>query len=268
MSTIYCKLKGGLANMLFQIAGTLGIARKYSLNFSFPNLNEHLIYLNQDNFYNANLKHAEAYKLILGKINQTPPSTNQLKYVHYPFQYAEIPLNNQDYLIEGFFQSEKYFINVRNELLDLFEEPSIIQKIIDEKYPQYGARTTSIHVRRGDYLKNPNYHPTQPMLYYETAMDILKNDTDYFLVFSDDIEWCKNNITGDNIIYIDSEIDYIELYLMARCNNNIIANSSFSWWGAWLNKNENKKVVAPTLWFGQIVGENTNDIIPENWIKI
>ena len=98
--------------------------------------------------------------------------------------------------------------------------------------------------------------------------DSLKNDTDYFLVFSDDIEWCKNNITGDNIVYIDSEIDYIDLYLMARCDNNIIANSSFSWWGAWLNKNENKKVVAPTLWFGQVVGEDTNDIIPENWIKI
>ena len=268
MKTIYCKLKGGLANMLFQIAGALGIAKKYNLNVSFPNLDEHLNYLNQENTYNDSLKHAEEYKLILGKINQTPPSTNQLKYIHYPFQYVEIPLNNQDYLMEGFFQSEKYFIDVRNELLHIFEEPLIIQKLIAEKYPQYSSRTTSIHVRRGDYLKNPNYHPVQSISYYQKAMDILKNETDYFLVFSDDIEWCKNNIIGDNVIYIDNEIDYIELYLMARCNNNIIANSSFSWWGAWLNKNENKKVVAPTLWFGQIVGENTDDIIPENWIKI
>jgi hypothetical protein len=267
MSTIYCKLKGGLANMLFQIAGATGIAKKYGLNVSFPNLNEHLNYLNQETTYNASLKHAEAYKLILGNINQTPP-TNQLKYIHYPFQYTEIPLNYQDYLIEGFFQSEKYFINVRHELLQLLQEPLSVQKIIDEKYPHFSNRTTSIHVRRGDYLKNPNYHPIQPMSYYEEAMKILDSETDYYLVFSDDIEWCKNNFIGDKFVYIDSEIDYIELFLMARCNNNIIANSSFSWWGAWLNKNENKKVVAPTLWFGPIVGENTNDIIPENWIKI
>jgi hypothetical protein len=265
---IYCKLKGGLANMLFQIAGALGIAKRYGMTTSFPNLNEHLKYLNQDNFYNSKLKHAEDYKIIVGKINQSPPPSRQLKYIHYPFHYHEIPLNNEDYLIEGFFQSEKYFNNAKTEIFELFEEPSIVEKIIGEKYPQYSGRTTSLHVRRGDYLKMPDYHPTQTISYYEKAMGILKDDTDYFLVFSDDIEWCKENIVGDNIIYIDSEIDYIELFLMARCNNNIIANSSFSWWGAWLNKNENKKVVSPTLWFGSGVGENTNDIIPENWIKI
>lgn len=268
MSMIYCKLKGGLANMLFQIAGTLGISKKYGMSPSFPNLNQNLNYLNQDDFYNSKLKHAEEYKLILGKINQIPPKSHHLKYIHYPFHYVEIPLNDEDCSIEGFFQSEKYFINAKSEIFELFKEPLIVQKIINEKYPQYSVRTTSLHVRRGDYLKLPNYHPTQPISYYEQAMNILKDETDYFLVFSDDIEWCKENIIGDNIIYIDNEIDYIELYLMARCDNNIIANSSFSWWGAWLNKNENKKVVSPNLWFGCDVGENTNDIIPKNWIKI
>jgi hypothetical protein len=268
MSMIYCKLKGGLANMLFQIAGAMGISKKYGMTASFPNLNQNLEYLNQDNYYNSNLKHAEEYKQILGKINQTHPNSNNLKYIHYPFHYVDIPLNNEDYSIEGFFQSEKYFINAKSEIFELFQEPPMVQKIINEKYPYYSSRTTSIHVRRGDYLKLPSYHPIQPMSYYNEAMNILRNDTDYFLVFSDDIEWCKENLIGDNIIYIDNEIDYIEIYLMSRCNNNIIANSSFSWWGAWLNKNENKKVIAPNLWFGSIVGENTNDIIPESWIKI
>lgn len=265
---LYCKLKGGLGNMLFQVAGTLGIAKKYGLMASFPNLTEHLHYLNEDNFYNPNLKHALNYNLIFGKINQAELPNNQLEYIHYPFQYVEIALHNRDYLIEGFFQSEKYFINIRSELLELLKEPLCIQKIVDERYPKLDCRTTSIHVRRGDYLKNSNYHPIQPISYYQEAINILKNDTDYFLVFSDDIDWCRDNIVGNNIIYISDSIDYVDLYLMARCNNNIIANSSFSWWGAWLNKNDCKKVIAPTLWFGEIVGEDTRDIIPENWIKI
>lgn len=267
MSTVYCKLKGGLGNMLFQIAGGIGIAKKYNLKISFPNLDEHLNYLNADNYYNSKLKHAHEYKVLLSKINQEKPNTNNLEYIHYPFEYTDINLNTKDYLIEGFFQSEKYFINAREEILNLFEEPPIVREVI-KKYPEYSGLTTSIHIRRGDYLKNPNYHPTQSIQYYEQAMSILNENTDSFLVFSDDIEWCKNNLRNEKIVYIENEIDYIELFLMANCNNNIIANSSFSWWGAWLNKNKEKKVIAPNLWFGSMINENVNDIIPKNWIKI
>jgi hypothetical protein len=94
------------------------------------------------------------------------------------------------------------------------------------------------------------------------------NEVTTFIVFSDDEKWIKENIKGKNIIYIQRNHDYIDLYLMSQCNHNIIANSTFSWWGAWLNNNQNKKVVAPTKWFGVNKKLDTKDLIPETWIKI
>jgi hypothetical protein len=131
-----------------------------------------------------------------------------------------------------------------------------------EKYKDY----IGIHIRRGDYLRFPDHHPILPIEYYKTAIDYFKADNVF--VFSDDIDWCKSNIIGDNIIYIENEKDYIEMYLMSLCENNIISNSSFSWWGAWLNENKNKKVIGPKLWFGNAIQFISDDIIPEGWIKI
>ena len=88
------------------------------------------------------------------------------------------------------------------------------------------------------------------------------------VVFSDDIPWCKENLIFDNIIFIEGNKDYEDLWLMSLCEHNIIANSSFSWWGAWLNENKNKKVVSPLNWFGQQSNTNQSDIVPESWIKI
>lgn len=264
---IYCNVKGGLGNILFQIAGAIGIAKQTNDEFSFPNLINQLHYLNQDNFYNEHLKHALDYSFLFEGLNQTQYQ-HSIKLVKYPFEFINYNLPKNDYLIEGFFQSEKYFIHAKDEILKQFKEPEIINELLESKYPEFLARTTSIHVRRGDYLKNINYHPIQTISYFNQAMEILDSETDYFIVFSDDIDWCKNNLIGDKIVYLYDEVDYIDLFLMARCNNNIISNSSFSWWGAWLNKNENKKIIAPNLWFGPMVGENISDIIPENWIKL
>ena len=88
------------------------------------------------------------------------------------------------------------------------------------------------------------------------------------LVFSDDIDWCKGVFRGDRFTFIEGEKDYIDLYIMSQCKNNIIANSTFSWWGAWLNKNKNKKIVAPKKWFGSLISHNTKDLIPKEWIKV
>ena len=103
---------------------------------------------------------------------------------------------------------------------------------------------------------------------FAIGIDMLKDETDLFVVFSDDIKWCKEHIKPSNVIYIENEKDYIELYLMSICNNNIVSNSSFSWWGAWLNKNEDKKVIGPLKWFGTAITHNTDDVLPNNWIKI
>ena len=147
--------------------------------------------------------------------------------------------------------------------------PLNIKQIIAEKYDSIlKKRTTAIHVRRGDYLKFSKHHPAQTAEYYNNGMELLRNKTDTFIVCSDDIEWCKQNIIGDNVVYIENERDYIELYLISLCDNVIISNSSFGWWGAWLNKNSNKTVIATKQWFGEAISHNESDIIPNKWIKI
>ena len=265
---IYCNLKGGLCNMFFQIATAKSIAIDKGTDCSFPNLINQLNYLNSENTHNPSLTHAMEYTHILRNFNANPP-TSSLPMFSYPFEYAIYVLPDDNFYIDGFFQSEKYFKHNRKAIIESLKLSNSLLKKIQDKYSELlTKRTTSIHVRRGDYVSFPNHHPVQTLDYYLKAIELLKNDTDVFVVFSDDIDWCKNNFKLDNIVYIEGEKDYISLYLMSFCKNNIISNSSFSWWGAWLNENENKKVVGPNIWFGSEIKHNTGDILPEEWIKI
>ena len=86
------------------------------------------------------------------------------------------------------------------------------------------------------------------------------------LVFSDDIQWCKDNLKFDNLHFIENQSDILDMYLISMCNNNVICNSTFSWWGAWINSNLDRKVISPVKWLGENI--NTSDIIPSEWIKI
>jgi hypothetical protein len=107
------------------------------------------------------------------------------------------------------------------------------------------------------------------MDYYNRATsDILKYNKNKFIVFSDDPDWCRNTFTGDNYIVSDLNNSHIELCAMSLCDNHIIANSSFSWWGAWLNTNINKRVIAPSRWFGPALIKDTSDVYCNDWIII
>jgi len=261
---IYCNLKGGLGNMLFQLAGAKSIAIDNNTDCSFPNLIQHLQYLNDDNQYNPSLKHSFDYLKIFDNLNDSPIALGS-ELITFPYEYVKVTCTKPNTIVDGFFQSEKYFVHNRQAILDMF----IFDFNLNGKYDILNdKRTTAIHVRRGDYVNHPNHHPTQDLEYYLKGVDMLKDETDLFVVFSDDIEWCKEHIKPTNVIYIEDEKDYIELYLMSICNNNIVSNSSFSWWGAWLNKNEDKKVIGPLKWFGAAITHNTDDVLPNNWIKI
>jgi hypothetical protein len=263
---IYCYLKGGLGNMLFQIAATKSMAFDLNTECSFPNLDSHLKFLNDDKTHNQKIDYAFEYKSLL--INLISDSPNKsLPIYNFPFHYIDSKIKDES-IVDGFFQSEKYFNHNRKSILDFlnFKE---ISEMVNEKYSKLLTNNlTSIHIRRGDYLKLSNYHPVQNLDYYNSAIDLVINKTDNFIIFSDDIDWCKKNFKLDKTIYIDCEKDYIELYLMSLCKNNIIANSSFSWWGAWLNNNPNKIVIGPKNWFGSSIQHNSNDILPKSWIKI
>jgi hypothetical protein len=182
------------------------------------------------------------------------------------FQFKKIPYQ-KNLKLSGYFQSEKYFNHNRNSILDLFSIDDNSKNYIKNKYDDIlNKKTCSVHVRRGDYLNLPNHHPVCSLDYYNKTIEMM--DVDLFLVFSDDIEWCRKNFIGDKFIFIDENPDYIDIWLMSLCDNNIIANSSFSWWGAWLNQNENKTVIAPKQWFGSAIQHNTNDLIPETWLRL
>jgi hypothetical protein len=170
----------------------------------------------------------------------------------------------------GYFQTEKYFSHVRSEILDIFsflskhEEKAnnFLRDVISKKAD--GKETVSLHVRRTDYTLYPGHHPTCTSEYYEKAISSFSPDS-IIVIFSDDIEWCKSEFIGDRYIIVDLEDPYAELCLMTKCHSHIIANSSFSWWGAWLNTNP-KKVVAPSNWFGPLLQKNTDDVYCKNWL--
>jgi len=192
------------------------------------------------------------------------------------FQQNLLEINKPCY-IKGFFQSEKYFKNIREDLLKDFslnvnlneQNKKMLEKI-------QSTNSVSIHFRRGDYTKKrvADKYGSCSVEYYKNAVEYISNNNEKTItlfIFSDDIDWVRNNVKFDcETFYVDinsAKQGYFDLELMKNCKHNIIANSSFSWWGAWLNENESKIVVAPKWWMKDINTTDENiDIIPEGWI--
>lgn len=170
--------------------------------------------------------------------------------------------------IDGYWQSEKYIIDIRDILLNEFVFP-ISSNILNIEIEQLIKNTISVslHVRRGDYT---NGFPLLDSKYYEEAIAFFqqKYNQVHFFVFSNDVEWCYQHLKADFLHFVDwnQKLEtYYDMYLMTQCRHNIIANSTYSWWGAWLNKNMNQEVIAPSLWFYHA---NTPDIHCANWLVI
>jgi hypothetical protein len=175
------------------------------------------------------------------------------------FTYTQIPYH-KDMLLQGFFQSEKYFKHNRNKILELFKNDCT--EYVNNKYGKLlEQNTVSLHIRRGDYTHLQQVYSLCQKEYYLEALKFIPQDVTK-IIFSDDIAWCKQTF-GADVIYIENESDIVDLKIMSLCKHNIIANSSFSWWGAWLNTNEHKVVVAPKKWFTN--GYNSNDLYCEGW---
>jgi hypothetical protein len=252
------KLMGGLGNQMFQISAAHALALRNNDTSSF-NLNSCFTPLQGKPSINY-------VDNIFKKINHD--STLKIKHTYKEIMHNFTPIKYFDgLLLDGYFQSEKYFLDYQSEIIDLFTISDLDKGIINEllSLNKYNS-TTSIHVRRGDYLKYSDTHPVCDLDYYNKAMGMFENTT--FIFISDDIKWVKENFKSDNIIYSPFNDEIMDLTLMTMCDNNIIANSTFSWWGAYLNKNKNKTVIAPNNWFTPKTGKNETDIIPVNWIKI
>jgi hypothetical protein len=254
-------LRGGLGNMLFQISTGYAVSLKNNMDL--------IVDLT---YYHGGHYHIGKY--LPNILRNIKFSQSHLLYPciwETAFHYQEIPVCNGNTKLNGYFQSEKYFVSHRKEIIELFKPDEITNEKIKTKYSKIleENNTCSIHVRRGDYLGLPNHFQTLTEEYYMKSSNPFNKD-DLFLIFSDDISWCQKNFDFiKNKIFITDLEDYEEIYLMSLCNNNIIANSSFSWWGAWLNENNDKIIISPKKWFGPAFQtNNTKDLIPENWISI
>lgn len=191
------------------------------------------------------------------------------------YRFNKKMFSSQDYFYyDGYFQNEKYFKNVRKELLNSFklnvELDDKNQAILDKIK---NTNSVSIHVRRGDYVTlecAKDYHGTCSLEYYKNAIEYIAKrvKNPQFFLFSDDIDWVGENLIIDypfTIVDFNQEKSWFDLELMKNCKHNIIANSSFSWWGAWLNQNPKKIVVAPQQW---VAKKGTKcEIVPKKWVK-
>ena len=191
------------------------------------------------------------------------------------YNYDERVLNKRGFVIyEQCWTSWKYFLGVECKLKSLFVFPKIIdpknQKIRDLIVD---SNSVSIHVRRGDYLLCPILGNLVPLFFYKKAIEHIKEkviNPKYF-VFSDDIQWCKKNLNLLDAQFINwnsGETSFRDMQLMSQCKHNIIANSSFSWWGAYLNMNTEKIVISPDRWANLDSGTELEDMNMDSWIKI
>lgn len=253
------QMMGGIGNILFSFATAYSLSKKYNLNLRI--FYNHIGYLHTDpKFYSNNI--FKNFEEILN-INEF----SIYNYMDFPYKEVNVNKTNNIFL-NGYFQSEKYFSNYNSELYSIILNNGNFDKNLKNKYfINNGKENVSVHIRRGNYLQLSNYHEVLDINYYNEALNKF-NDCNIF-VFSDDIEYCKNHFNNRNFNFIENSSDIEDLYLMSLCDHNIIANSTFSWWGAWLNQNQNKKIIAPKKWFG-IDNSNidTKDLIPNTWIKL
>lgn len=262
---ITVKLHGGIGNNLFQIAAATMLAKIHNTNASClmckitrietPMLLEKL---KMNGIYKTNTE--ECNKFTETKFN-------------FDENFFTLPNNTH---LDGYFQSQKYFIDIKKEIKDIFSFKKDIyietKKINKDIYNDIikGENSTGLHVRRSDYLLHKNVYAKLDVEYYQRCLSKIKNKKQVY-IFSDDIKWCRSNFIGSEYVFVKHPPIH-SLLLMSNCDNLIIANSTFSWWGAWLGKEKN--VFCPNRWFcedwphkevHETIADCTKDMIPESW---
>ena len=253
---------GRLGNQMFQFAALKGIAKNRGYQFCLAPSQNNDEYMDHQMFIPFEL--GDTSPLNVQFIDADRPLIQEAG-----FSFDENLFNNcPDWVdIRGYFQSERYFKHIREDLLKDFKFKGEILESCYEMIDSFDIPPISLHIRRTDYITNPN-HTAIDISYYEKALK--EFDHREVIVFSDDPEWCHNQslFDDDRFLIAEGNSNYIDMCLMTLCKGHIIANSSFSWWGAWLSNSE--KIIAPSGWFEGSNNEHldTKDVIPENWIII
>ena len=270
---------GRLGNQMFQYAGLRGIAAKRGYDWCIPPEN----YQHRDNyglfetFEMTNVKESN-----LGFVSGSVVQENDFCFTQDFFDACP-----DDVSLDGYFQTEKYFSHIRDEILEDFTFRKEYLEPCKEYIDSLDQSPIFLHVRQSDNIGREEYHPILPISYFEDALSNWSDDTPCF-VFTDDLEWCKSQeyFKQDRFLFNENTERYsyktvdgtgqmqntllpqTDLCLMSLCTGGIVANSSFSWWGAWLQNNRGKVVAPnPKKWFGTAQSHlDTSDIVPDNWI--
>lgn len=233
---VYVYLNGRLGNYLFQVATALSLSKDITLIAPSDKI----------------FIEVQKYPTFFAKypiIRELPH--NVALFQQHTFYYEEIPYNGGDLIIKGDFQAYNY-LKIKPE--EFIREPNEVTTFI-EKLNIPLKEYVGIHVRRGDYLKLPHRHPFCGEKYYKNALFKFNSGTK-FIVCSDDINWCKDHFKGDIFYFVDGGSALIDFFILSKCKANIISNSTFSWWASFIN-NENKRIIAPSRWFGLELSERT-----------
>jgi hypothetical protein len=248
---ITCAYAGRLGNIMFEIAAATSLA--HSIN---------------DVCRLKNWEQMDAFKISeYGFIIFDKDDISLPLFSEPGFTYSDISSVRNRKLC-GFYQSDKYFNEELVRGIFSFKDKHI--EYIEDKFGEILEKNTvSMHLRRGDYVGSEAF-PVMSTTYYIDALEIVEktNSIDHILVFSDDIEYCKTQFKDSRYIFVHEE-DYMDLAIMSMCKHNIICNSTFSWWGSYLNKNKNKIVISPRKWFtGSLGHRDVSDIFCDNWTVI
>lgn len=266
--SVYLVPQGGLGNQLFQIATSYVYSLRNKKNFYISKIWDGLSN-DRPSYWDSLL-----FNLKQNLINNEDIPNPCIVYKEKNFSHNEIPFISRDIKLEGYFQSEKYFMEYRDEILSLF---SLHENMIPKIDMSDDTIKIAIHVRRGDYLKYPSIHITMTKEYYTKAKQIIEEKLGFvpnYYYFSDDIEYTKEMFKNDikpTDKFISGYKDYEELYIMSQCNHFIIANSTFSWWGAYLSSKESedsKMVICPNPWFGPKGPQDFQNIYCKKWIPL
>ena len=267
---------GRLGNQMFQYASMRGIASVKGFDWVVP----------PENYdHTANYALFETFKKTNVQDNNIGfVKGNILKETIHCFDKNLVDSCSDDTDLDGFFQTEKYFENIADEIRSDFTFKNEYLKPCKEFIDSLETTPIFLHIRRGDAIGKEHYHPVAPMSYYVEALKRFDKDTPCF-VFSDDLDWCKSQdlfksdkfLFNDNIERYDYQsmdgsgsmqytlLPHVDLCLMSLCSGAIIVNSSFSWWGAWLQNNRGK-VIASKPWFGPSASHlDTSDVVPDHW---
>ena len=258
---------GRLGNQMFQYASLKGIARNIGTDITIPYYKD-AVDDGIGNMLRTELFDSFDLNTNIGLLNGGKSPVVHERHFHYDDElFYQCPDNIS---LQGYFQTEKYFRHIKSEIYDDFTFKEEIFTPCQQLMWQLDF-PIALHVRRTDYISNSANPPPCSISYYENALKHFDDDREV-IVFSDDPEWCKEQelFSEDRFMVSENEDNRMDLCLMSLCSDFIIANSTYSWWGAWLSTNKNKKVIAPVQWFGTgyTKDHDTSDLIPDDWTRI